>query len=325
VLSTLSLRRRAPDRTGATLRRLVRPFGGLKSATSDVPCHPLVQSERAKGPRKRTPFDSDRARRPRIASTPPPSRGEASTLRSVFHQQVLPNPMLAQDAQEPATVLGGVAAIESASGDPLRSPLNVRQVPTCVVLRRSSLEDLHCQWPEACAPDGRQIGYAACQLLQSSRFLSTTVDLTVTPHVPPRVAPLRCVELRAASRLSTRRRLSCHRFRGRSAPCGAAGASRRTRRGSFAPTLIGPDTSCHDPVSTSAGEADAECMGQVPTNSPADSARPSAPGLRPPTFREEGQDSRTRGAFHQWAAPKGWLTESTGCPQPVEYPLAAPF
>jgi hypothetical protein len=227
--------------------------------------------------------------------------------------------------RNPPPFSGGVAAIESASGDPLRSPLNVRQVPTCVVLRRSSLEDLHCQWPEACAPDGRQIGYAACQLLQSSRFLSTTVDLTVTPHVPPRVAPLRCVELRAASRLSTRRRLSCHRFRGRGAPCGAAGASRRTKRGSFAPTLIGPDTSCHDPVSTSAGEADAECMGQVPTSSPADSARPSAPGLRPPTFREEGQDSRTRGAFHQWAAPKGWLTESTGCHQPVEYPLAAPF
>jgi hypothetical protein len=102
--------------------------------------------------------------------------------------------MLAQDAESPPPFLRGVTACEPASGDPLRSPLNVRQVPTCVVLRRSSLEDLHCQWPEAFAPDGRQIEYAACQLLQSSRFLSTTVDLTATPHVPPRVTPLRCVD-----------------------------------------------------------------------------------------------------------------------------------
>jgi hypothetical protein len=297
VLSTLSLGRRAPDRTGATLRRLVRPFGGLKSATSDVPCHPLVQSERVRSCQEA----EDRFHPAAVKRRGFPRSGASSINRCSQ------TPCLRRMLRNPPPFSGGVAAIESASGDPLRSPLNVRQVPTCVVLRRSSLEDLHCQWPEACAPDGRQIGYAACQLLQSSRFLSTTVDLTVTPHVPPRVTPLRYVELRAASRLSTRRRLSCHRFRGRGAPCGAAGASRRTRRGSFAPTLIGPDTSCHDPVSTPAGEADAECMGQVPTSSPADSARPSAPGLRPPTFREEGQDSRTRGAFHQWAAPKGWL------------------
>jgi hypothetical protein len=57
---------------------------------------------------------------------------------------------------------------------------------------------------------------------------------------------------------------------------------------------------------------------RVPTSSPADDARPSAPGLHFPIFREEGQDLRTRGAFRRWAAPKGWLRDSTDCHQPVE-------
>jgi hypothetical protein len=56
----------------------------------------------------------------------------------------------------------------------------------------------------------------------------------------------------------------------------------------------------------------------VPTSSPADSARPSAQGLHFPTFREEDQNLRTRGAFPSWAAPKGWLGDSTNCHQPVE-------
>lgn len=105
-----------------------------------------------------------------------------------------PKPMLAHGAQEPVTVLGGVAISEPASGNLLRSPLNARQVPTCVVLRRIV--------PGRPAPPvvldlrpGRwQIRYAACQLLQSPRFLSTTMDLTDTPRAPPRVTPLRCVD-----------------------------------------------------------------------------------------------------------------------------------
>lgn len=39
-------------------------------------------------------------------------------------------------AQEPATVLGGVAISKPASGNLLRSPLNARQIPTCVVLHQ---------------------------------------------------------------------------------------------------------------------------------------------------------------------------------------------
>lgn len=46
-------------------------------------------------------------------------------------------------------------------------------------------------------------------------------------------------------------------------PFGVAGASRRTKRGSFAPTLIDPDTSCHDLVSTPAGEAERRVYGTV--------------------------------------------------------------
>jgi hypothetical protein len=138
--------------------------------------------------------EADLARRP--GSLPPRRRQEARLPRSGASSinRCSQAPCLRRMLGNPPPFLRGVAACESASGDPLRSPLNVRQVPTCVVLRRSSLEDLHCQWPEAFAPDGRQIEYAACQLLQSSRFLSTTVDLTATPHVPPRVTPLRCVD-----------------------------------------------------------------------------------------------------------------------------------
>jgi hypothetical protein len=293
--------------------------------TSDVPCRPLVQPERVRSNQKA-----------RIASTTPPSRGKVSALRSVFHQQVLPNPMLAHDAQEPATVLGGVAISEPASGDLLRSPLNARQVPTCVVLRRIVPGRPALPVVQDLRPGRWQIRYAACQLLQSPRFLSTTMDLTDTPHAPPRVTPLRCADAGSvasfegpANAESPGRRVAGRAVTGSGAgetPSGVAGASRRTKRGSLAPTLIDPDTSCHDLVSMPGRRSRTQSgWDNVPTSSPADSARPSAPGLHHPTFREEGQDSRTRGVFHQQAAPKGWLMESTGCHQSVEYPRAAPF
>jgi hypothetical protein len=102
---------------------------------------------------------------------------------------------------------------------------------------------------------------AACQLLQSPRFLSTTMDLTAIPRAPPRVTPLRCVDA-AASLLSKRRWPSCHRLRGRRTTfrCFSC-ASRRTKRGSLSPILFDPDTSCHDPVSTPAGRSRAQSDG----------------------------------------------------------------
>jgi len=230
------------------------------------------------------------------------------------------------DAQEPATVLGGVAISEPASGDLLRSPLNACQVPTCVVLRQIVPGRPALPVVQDFRPGRWQIRYAACQLLQSPRFLSTTMDLTDTPHAPPRVTPLRCAD---AGSVRIFRRVAGRAVTGSGAgdtPSGVAGASRRTKRGSLAPTLIDPDTSCHDLVSMPGRRSRTQSgWDNVPTSSPADSARPSAPGLHHPTFREEGQDSRTRGVFHQQAAPKGWLMESTGCHQSVEYPRAAPF
>lgn len=96
----------------------------------------------------------------------------------------------------------------------------------------------------------------ACQLLQSLRFLSTTVDLTITLRgwlgVTPRprshaggvasfdASPVELPSVQGpAFALQRRRRLP------------------PPKRGSFAPTLISPDTPCHEPVFTPAGEADA--------------------------------------------------------------------
>lgn len=98
--------------------------------------------------------------------------------------------------------------------------------------------------------------HTACQLLQSLRFLSTTVDLTITLRAWLGVTPRRRsyaggvasfdalpVELSLvqgpAFALQRRRRLPT------------------PKRGSFAPTMISPDTSCYEPVFTPAGEAGA--------------------------------------------------------------------
>jgi hypothetical protein len=81
------------------------------------------------------------------------------------------------------------------------------------------------------------------------------MDLTSIP--PPRGGLPLCVAL-----MRQRRTFRCVAGRvvtGSGAgdtPSGAAGASRRTRRGSLAPILFDPDTSCHDLVSTPAGEAE---------------------------------------------------------------------
>lgn len=176
-----------------------------------------------------------------------------------------------------------------------------------------ALERLHHRVFRGCSP--RTFGRsddAACQLLQSPRFLSTTPDVTITLRAWLGVTPRLCSFAQAALRLSTHCRSSCHWFRGRRSLFSADGTS-RAEAGELCPDLDQPghlmsQTRVH------AGRRSRRDWDSVPTSLPADSARPSAPGLHCPTFREEGRALRTRGAFHQWAAPKGWLA---GTPQIV--------
>jgi hypothetical protein len=207
-----------PDRRfPATAFSAVRRAQG---ATSDVPCRHLVQPDRVRS-----------SQGARIASTAPPSRGEASTLRSVFHQQVLPDPMLAHGC--PGTrhrsrrcchLRAGFRrstsiSPERPSGPHLRGSPSIRPWKTCTT-----------RGPEL-AP--RTLADQICRL-------STSAITTVLEHDhgsdrhPARPAegyPSALRLMRAASRLSTRCWPSCHRLRGRRttfrclpAPPGARGA-----------------------------------------------------------------------------------------------------
>jgi hypothetical protein len=157
----------------------------------------------------------------------------------------------------------GFAACESASGDPLRLLLNSRQVPARAAPLRRFARKLHSLRSEAFAPNVRQIGCTACQLLQSLRFLSTTVDVTITPRALPGVTPLHCSCAGSVASFDASlaepswvQGLLCTLQCQQRLPA--------PKRGSFAPTSISPDTSCHEPVSTPGGEPDAEVMGQSP-------------------------------------------------------------
>lgn len=143
-----------PDRTGSTQRWPSQPRAGLDSLTSDAPCRPLAQPARVRSNQKA-----------RIASTTPSSKDAAFTLRSAFHRQV-PHPF---------------AFLEPPSGPRLRGSPS------------SALETLHHRVFRGCSP--RTFGRsddAACQLLQSPRFLSTTPDVTITLRAWLRVAPRLC-------------------------------------------------------------------------------------------------------------------------------------
>jgi hypothetical protein len=93
--------------------------------------------------------------------------------------------------------------------------------------------------------------------------LSTTVDVTTTPQALLRVAPLRRVDAggvasfdASPAELSSIQGPTCALQRRRRLPV--------PKHGSFAPTEISPDTSCHELMSTPAGEAGAEWIGQSP-------------------------------------------------------------
>lgn len=93
--------------------------------------------------------------------------------------------------------------------------------------------------------------------------MSTTVDVTTTPLALLRVTPLRRVDAggvasfdASPAELSSIQGPTCALQRRRRLPV--------PKHGSFAPTEISPDTSCHELMSTPAGEAGAEWMGQSP-------------------------------------------------------------
>lgn len=77
VRSTLSLRKRAPDRTGPTLRWRVSASRRARRSTSDAPCRHLVRPDRVSS------FQTART-----VSTPPPSRDVVFTIQSAFHRQM---------------------------------------------------------------------------------------------------------------------------------------------------------------------------------------------------------------------------------------------
>jgi hypothetical protein len=147
-----------------------------------------------------------------------------------------------------------VAVYEPASGDPLRLLLNFRQVPARAAPLRQFARKLHSLRPEAFAPNVRQIGFTACQLLQSLRFLSTTCGHDHHPASFAGGCPPALLSCGQRQRLSTCRWPSHRGFRGCHGLYSVDSAS-QPKRGSFAPTSISPDTSCHDPVSAPGGEA----------------------------------------------------------------------
>jgi hypothetical protein len=112
VLSTLSSKgeERLTERRCAA-GGFVQPPAALESSTSDAPCRQPIRPARG-GPSQPA----------RNAFTPPPSRGTASTLRSIFRRQVLPHVLLAQVVKEPATVLAALPPANRLPAFPLRPP-----------------------------------------------------------------------------------------------------------------------------------------------------------------------------------------------------------
>ena len=222
VLQTLSLNQGEERRTVPAL-----PCGGLfsrsqrsMSSTSDAPCHQPIRPARG-GPSQRPGTLSPR---PRQGSRLPRSRAP-SIDRCPFAARLR---RLRLSRHRPR----GVSAYESAPDYPLRHPgrpsgHRFRSLPTVLP------EQLHCLEVRVLAQRG-QNRVVSCRLLQSPRFLSTTADLTMTPHAPPEVALQRGVVAGSAAPCGER---LAEQFglRGRRTPLGVVGASRRARRGELRP------------------------------------------------------------------------------------------
>jgi hypothetical protein len=199
----------------------------------------------------------------------------------------------------------GVAAFESAPDIPLRHPgrssgRRFRSLPS--VLPGS----LHCLEVRGLARRG-QNRFASCRLLQSLRFLSTTADLTTTPHAPPEVALQRGAFLRAALRLAAQRLAEQLGLRGRRTPLGVVGASPPRKAGGALPQAgFSPDTPCHAFMSTLTGEVSAEVEGQVPMTAPADGASAARGRATSPSLPRRGPGSVHPGCLLSRAAPKSF-------------------
>jgi hypothetical protein len=293
-----------PDRTGSALRWPFQPRSGLESSTSDAPCRLLAQPARVRSNQKA-----------RIASTTPSSKDAAFTLRSAFHRQVPLVPRLRRIRRSPPPFLEVLPPASRLPAIPSPS-LNLRQVPACAAPLRWLLESCTAWVPKLIAPDGRQIRLYRLSTSAISTVLEHDCGLDHHPASLAGGCPPTLLSMQAALRLSTRCRSSCPWFRGRRSLFSADGTSRAEARelcpDHDQPGHLMSQTHVH------AGRRSRRDWDSVPTSLPADSARPSAPGLHCPTFREEGRALRTRGAFHQGAAPKGWLADSTSCHQPVE-------
>lgn len=289
--ATPFLRRGAPYRNGAALRRLVRPLATLRAR----PLTPLVAP--------RPPRVSRSFQRAWVASAAPPSRSPASATRSgsaraspscaalgtcsrrsltqpggAFHRQVLSRRPLSRTPREPATVL---AALPPASR--LRAPL---AVATPAALAQGSVS--------------------------SARRPSTSAITTVPEHdggrdLPPR-KPRRGHPLRGVTRAAA---LALRRAAGRalSGPGAvvrlAAPPAPPLGEGSFAPTPMSSGTSCHRARVRTGRRACADRRTEVPRACRRATQAPPARGLLLPSFREEGTDGRTRGAFRRAATLLG--------------------
>jgi len=290
-----------PDRSGSTQRWPSQPRAGLDSLTSDAPCRLLAQPARVRSNQKA-----------RTASTTPSSKDAAFTLRSAFHRQVLLVPRLRRIRRarhrfsRRCRLRAGFRPIPLPSFEPLSGP-RLRGSPS------SALERLHHRVFRGCSP--RTFGRsddAACQLLQSPRFLSTTPDVTVTLRAWLGVTPRLCSFAQAALRLSTHCRSSCHWFRGRRSLFSADGTS-RAEAGELCPDLDQPghlmsqtrvhagrrsrrdwDVSPRACRRTAQGHPRQGCIVQ-PSAKRVGLCAPEVPSI-------------------QWAAPKGWLA---GTPQIV--------
>jgi len=166
---------------------------------------------------------------------------------------------------------------------------------------------------------------AACQLLQSPRFLSTTMDLTYIPPGPAEGYP------------------SALRWCGSVASFEASPAELSQAQGPAVhlPVLPAP------PGARSAGACPQSCSTRTPHVTIPCPRRPEKPSAewmgRCPHELAGGQRKavRARAASPNFprrrsgfahprclpsaGSPEGLAHESTGCHQPVEYPLAAPF
>lgn len=155
-----------PDRTGSSLRRRFRPFGGLESSTSDAPCRYPARPERVqiksdsqdrfhRALVKEHSFH-DPERLPSTGAPLPPACAECGRAR---HR-----------APGLAACGAGFQRFPSLSPERPSGP-RLRGSPSFVP-GRAALPEIQGSSPRTVG----QIGFASCQLLQSSRFLSTTVE-----------------------------------------------------------------------------------------------------------------------------------------------------